>query len=125
MLYLFLGNTSVGLYILFGIALEDELTNGQYAFVIALSMFLSFLPTLGYLVGRYLSKSDKLHWETLFSLAVIVGVVSEILLPELGFNANQDHSMWYIPTTLFFAIAFISPKIELWRLKSAGNKQVT
>tara|TARA_R110000868_G_scaffold393897_1_gene665040 strand:+ start:553 stop:918 length:366 start_codon:yes stop_codon:yes gene_type:complete len=121
MLYLFLGHAIIGLIILLGIPMEDKLSSGQYAFVIGFSIFLDFLPTLGYLVGRYLSKSEKLHWETLVSFGVIVGVFTQVLLPELGLGGNEEDSLWYIPATLFLAIAFIPPKIELWRVKPVDS----
>ena len=121
MLYLFLGSAAVGLFILLGIPMEDKLTNGQYAFIIVFSIFLDFFPTLGYLIGRYLSKSEKLHWETVIIFGFIVGVVTQVIIPELGLGGIEEASMWYIPAILFLAIAFIPPKIELWRFKSTDN----
>jgi len=123
MLYLFLGYALVGLLILLGIPLEDNLTNGQYVFVILLSIFLDFLPVFGFLGGRYLSKQSKLHWETLLSLGVVVGVATQIMLPRLGLGTTEGDSWWYIPAILFFAIAFIPPKLEKWRFKQ--ERQLT
>ena len=52
MLYLFLGNAIVGLFILLGIPMEDKLSTGQYIFLIAFSIFLDFLTNFGFFVGR-------------------------------------------------------------------------
>ena len=123
MLYLFLGYALVGLLILLGIPLEDNLTNGQYVFVILLSIFLDFLPVFGFLGGRYFSKQPKLHWETLLSLGVVVGVATQVVLPRLGLGTAGGDSWWVIPATLFFAIAFIPPKLEKWRFKQ--ERQLT
>lgn len=119
MLYLFLGNAIVGLFILLGIPMEDKLSSGQYIFLIALSIFLDFLPTLGYLLGRRLSRTTKIHWETLLFLGVFVGLFTQVILLELGFGVSEDSSLWYVSAVLFFAVAFIPPKIEKWRFKSA------
>ena len=119
MLYLFLGNAIVGLFILLGIPMEDKLSTGQYIFLIAFSIFLDFLPTLGYMLGRRLSKTTKVHWETLLFLGVVVGLFTQVVIPELGFGVSEDSSLWYVSALLFFAVAFIPPKIEKWRFKTA------
>ncbi len=118
MLYLFLGNASVGLLILLGIPVEDALTSGQYVFLIAFSVFLDLLPTVGYLVGRYFSKQPKLHWETLLGFGLIIGVVTQVLLPEFGLREADGSSYWYIPAALCLVIAFVPPHIEVWRKSS-------
>tara|TARA_Y100000780_G_scaffold99524_1_gene90495 strand:+ start:2070 stop:2549 length:480 start_codon:yes stop_codon:yes gene_type:complete len=119
MLYLFLGNVIVGLFILLGIPIEDKLSTGQYIFLIAFSICLDFPPTLGYVLGRRLSKTTKIHWETLLFLGVVVGLFTQVVLPELGFGVSEDSSLWYVSALLFFAVAFIPPKIEKWRFKTA------
>ncbi|QYJ89549.1 hypothetical protein [Shewanella halotolerans] len=119
MLYLFLGNAIVGLFILLGIPMEDKLSSGQYIFLIAFSIFMDLLPTLGYLLGRRLSKTTKIHWETLLFLGVVIGLFTQVILPELGFGVSEDSSLEYVSALLFFLVAFIPPKIEKWRFKSA------
>ena len=119
MLYLFLGNAIVGLFILLSIPMEERLSTGQYIFLIAFSILLDFLPTFGYLLGRRLSKTTKIHWETLLFLGVVVGLFIQVILPRLGFGVTEDSSLWYVSAFLFFAVAFIPPKIEKWRFKSA------
>jgi len=118
MLYLFLGNAIVGLFILLGIPMEDKLSSGQYVFLIVFSIFLDFLPTLGYLLGRRLSNTSKIHWETLLFLGVIVGLITQVILPRLGFGVSEESSLGYVSAILFFAVAFLSPKFEKWRFKS-------
>ena len=119
MLYLFLGNAIVGLFILLSIPMEDKLSTGQYIFLIAFSILLDFLPTFGYLLGQRLSKTTKIHWETLLFLGVVVGLFTQVILPKLGLGVTEDSSLWYVSAFLFFAVAFIPPKIEKWRFKSA------
>ncbi|MCW8092261.1 hypothetical protein [Alteromonas sp. ASW11-130] len=119
MLYLFLGNAVVGLFILLSIPMQDKLSNGQYIFLIAFSLLLDFLPTLGYFLGRRLSNNAKIHWETLLFLGAVVGLISQVILPELGFGISEESSLWYVSAILFFAVAFVSPNFEKWRVKSA------
>lgn len=119
MLYLFLGNAIVGLFILLGIPLEDELSGGQYLFMIAFSVLLDFLPVLAYLVGRQLSKTAKVHWETLLFIGVLIGLLTQVLVPNLGLGISDDTSLWYLPMIFFFAAAFVPNSVEIWRSKSA------
>ena len=119
MIYLFLGSTVVGLWILLGMPLTEEFSSGQYAFLLVFSMFLNFLPTLGYVAGRYISKSQKLHWSTLLFLGFIVGLITQMFLPNLGLGNSEGPSTGYIMAFLFFVIAFLPPKIEFWRSKQA------
>jgi len=119
MRYLFLGNAIVGLFILLSIPMEDKLSSGEYIFLIAFSIFLDLLPTLAYLLGRRLSKTSRIHWETLFFLGVVIGLSTQVILPELGFGLSEDSSFGYLSALLFFLVAFIPQKIEKWRFKSA------
>lgn len=117
MIYLFLGNALVGILILLSIPLEKEFTIGQYAFLISFSIFLDLLPTIGYFLGRFLSKSQKLHWSTLLFLGVIVGLFTQVLLPKLGLVGNEGEPKGFISGILFFIIAFAPPQIQFWRVK--------
>ena len=119
MLYLFLGNAIVGLFILIGMPLEGELSGGQFAFLIMLSIVLDFLPTLAYLLGRRVSNTAIIHWETLLFLGVLIGLLTQVILPELGYGVTEGSSLWYVSAILFFAAAFVPPKFEKWRFKSA------
>lgn len=118
MLYLYLGYAFVGLFILLSVPIEDELSSSQLIVLVALSLFFDFLPVLGYLVGRRLSKTSKIHWETLLFLGAFVGLITQVILPEIGSGTSKGSSLWYISACLFFVVAFVPPKLEKWRLKS-------
>lgn len=119
MFYLFLGNAIVGLFIFLSIPMADSFTTGQYIFLIAFSILLDFLPIVGYILGRGLSKTTKIHWETLLFLGFVLGLFTKVVLPRLGFGLTEASSIWYVSGILFFVVAFIPPKIEKWRFKSA------
>ncbi|WP_145987561.1 hypothetical protein [Rheinheimera sediminis] len=96
--------------------MENEFTIGQYAFLISFSIFLDLLPTIGYFLGSFFCKSQKLHWSTQLFLGVISGLFTQVLLPKLGLVGGEGEPMGFISGILFI-IAFAQPQIQFWRVK--------
>ncbi|WP_100643429.1 hypothetical protein [Alteromonas facilis] len=115
MLYLLLGYSIVGLSILASLPFDDTFNANQIMMLIGIAFVFDLITVVPYLVGRFFSKTESLHWSTLVFIGLVMGLLWDLLIPTLNVLPSDSDISYAGPMFLFMVLAFASPKIEFWR----------
>lgn len=116
-MYLYLGYLLVQLYALISKLIESNISISAIFFSIIIVFLWSFIPFVGYWLGKLLKANGQVSKSILFIFGIGVGLIEKSLFYFDFLTNKQSTAGTLIVFFLFFIIAYIS-------MKKTANKPV-